>query len=83
MSTATVKYRIHNVYVGGPTIVTTPTATIPLPPDQADEYAYDEWRHTHVFEHTGTGRYSGDAGYFVEVVESSVPELLGMKFEFC
>lgn len=82
MSTATVTLRIENHYVGGPVIVTTPTAAIPLPPDAADEEAMWEWEQDHIFNYTGTGREHGDAAYFVEIVESTVPELVGRTFEF-
>lgn len=79
---ATVTLLIENHYELYSMVVTTPTVTIPLPPDPADTEAYDEWEYDYILSETGTGRCGGDSWYFVEITESTAPELLGRKFEF-
>lgn len=78
----TLTLRIENHYRDGGIVVTTPTVTVPVPPDPSDVDAWGEWEYDHIFQATGTGREGGDASYFVEVTESSLPELLGREFEF-
>ncbi|MCX5236217.1 hypothetical protein OG824_13500 [Streptomyces prunicolor] len=81
MSTAIVKLRIENTYADGVEIVTTAIITVPTPrPTDLNEQT--EWEYDHIFPQTGTGRTDGDAWYDVEIVESTVPELLGLTFEF-
>lgn len=82
-ATATVTMKINNIYEDGEQITTTVTATIPLPPAGDDEDDRYEWESEHIRPHTGTGHDGGDAGYFVEIIASDVPELLGQTYEFC
>lgn len=81
-STVTVTLHIENHYEFYATVVTTPTITIPCPPDQADEQAYDDWAYAHIFSATGTGRCDGDSWYFVTITASTAPGLIGRTFEF-
>ena len=74
--------RIENRYEDGMEIETTSVVTIPLPvPEEGTDERHD-WEYDHIFPETGTGWTSGDAWYDVEIVESSVPELVGATFEF-
>lgn len=75
-----VKIKVDNVYDNG-TITETKEVEIPLPPDQLGD-DYDEWAYDNLFCHTGTGRTHGEAGYFVEVLESELASLVGEKFEW-
>lgn len=73
--------KITNVYVGdGEIEVTLPDVELP------DLYEGDEdheaWAEDHLFPYTGTGRESGDASYFVEVLNPSDPRLEGRTFEW-
>lgn len=79
---ATVKLRIENRYEFYPMVVTEPTTVVPLPlpADGTDERQV--WDYDYIFSETGAGHSDGDSWYDVEIVESSVPALLGMKFKF-
>jgi hypothetical protein len=79
---ATVDLHIENIYELYDTVVTTPTVTIPLPPDDQGSDEYDEWAYDHIFAETGTGHTEGDSAYFVRITASTVPELVGREFEF-
>lgn len=82
--TIAVTLGIDNVYELYGTIKTIVETEIDPPPPEDDE-TYEDWLQDHIFEHTGTGRTDGDAGYFVEVLQSSDPDALppGTKYEFC
>ncbi|MGW4158718.1 hypothetical protein [Streptomyces sp. NPDC004788] len=80
--TATVRLHIENRYESGMEIVTTPTATVPIPVPMEGTEAREEWDYDHIFPHTGTGWTEGDSWYDVEIVESTASELVGMTFEF-
>ena len=79
MSTITMRLEIANVY-GDEEIITHETVELPVP--EADE-DLDDWGEDHIFPLTGTGRTEGDAAYFVEVLESSDPTMVGHKWEWC
>ncbi len=80
MNLAVIRLHIENAYADGVEIDTESVVTVPLPyPDDLNEQS--EWEYEHIFPETGAGR-EGDAVYDVEIVESSVPELLGKTFEF-
>lgn len=49
-------------------------------PEQKD--AWDAWSYEQIHVHTGTGRAEGDATYFVKIVESSEPALVGCELDF-
>ena len=52
---------------------------VPEPAPKAD---LDDWGTDYLLEFTGTGRPSGYAGYFVEVLECvSRPDLVGLEVE--
>jgi len=82
---------IDNIYEDGEQIKTVVETTVdpppyPLVPDfdsSSDEFC--EWEQEEILQHTGTGKTEGDASYFVEVTESSRPDLIpvGTEFEFC
>ncbi|MEV4642755.1 hypothetical protein AB0J80_35975 [Actinoplanes sp. NPDC049548] len=79
---ATVTLVIDNHYELYDTVTVITTVTIPLPPSEQNEEAYDAWSYDHIYAETGTGRTDGDSWYFVRVTESTAPELLGREFEF-
>lgn len=73
--------RIDNVY-SDDTITNVMRVDVPAPEvlDRGD--VESEWAEDHLFPLTGTGR-SGDAGYFVEIIECpEVPELVGRTYEW-
>jgi len=80
-----VTLEIDNIYEDGEQIQTVVQAEIPAPPTDKDSGEYEDWEYDHIFEHTGTGKEEGDAGYFVKVTASSRPDLLpvGTEYEFC
>lgn len=81
----TLTLHVDNDYELYGSVVTTPTVTVPAPPDRAkDEKAYDLWEYNHIFAATGTGRTEGDCAYFVEVTASDRPDLVavGTEYEF-
>ncbi|WP_031513660.1 hypothetical protein [Streptomyces sp. NRRL F-5123] len=82
MSEATVKLAITNTYEGGAEIKTEAVVTVPLPLPAEDTDERSDWADDHIFPETGAGRTRGNAWYDVEIVESSVPELLGLTFRF-
>jgi hypothetical protein len=60
------------------------TGTCPMPRDQhtVSEDDLEDWGMEHLMQFTGTGRTTGEAGYFVEVLESPErPSLVGFKVE--
>ena len=80
-----VTLEIDNIY-DGDTIQTTVQTSLPPPPSlDHDSEEYSDWEYDYIFTHTGTGRTSGDSGYFVTVTASDRPEMLpvGTEFEFC
>lgn len=79
---ATVKLHITNTYEDGDEVVTQPTVQVPIPVPDRETAEFEEWEWEHILSHTGTGRTDGDAWYDVEIIESTAPELVGMKFEF-
>lgn len=82
VATATVKLHIDNAYELYEDVVTTPTVVVPLPIPVEGSDERDEWEQEHIFSATGAGHEDGDSWYDVEIVESTVPELVGMTFEF-
>jgi hypothetical protein len=80
----TLDLHIENHYELYDMVVTTPTITVPVPPDQADAEAFDDWEQSYIEAATGTGRCRGNASYFVTVIASTRPELIapGREFEF-
>jgi hypothetical protein len=78
----TVTLHIDNVYELHGTIETTATVTIPVPPPDEGSDAYDDWAYEYIFAQTGTGRTDGDAGYFVRITASTIPDLIGREFAF-
>lgn len=80
----TLTLHIENDYELGGMVVTTPTVTVPAPPDRADEKAHELWEYNHIFCATGAERTGGDAAYFVTVDESDRPDLIavGTEYEF-
>lgn len=74
----TVTVRVVNAYDNGSEVVTTPTATVPMPPDDDRE----DWWYEHIFPVTGTGRSEGNAYYSAEIIASDVPALVGLSYEF-
>lgn len=86
-----VTLEIDNVYEDGESIQTFVETEIDPPPTDAelendeDGKLRDDWEQENIFEHTGTGKTEGDAGYFVKVLQSSDPERLppGTMYEFC
>ncbi|GGR51877.1 hypothetical protein [Streptomyces roseolus] len=74
----TVTVRVVNAYDNGTEVITTPTADVPAPPDDDRE----EWWYECIFPVTGTGRTEGNAYYSVEIIESDVPALVGLTYEF-
>ncbi len=54
------------------------TTTVPAP----DGQDLDDWADEHLFPLTGTGRETGAAGYFVKVIESTDPDLIGKDWEW-
>lgn len=79
---ATVKLHIENRYEFSRTVVTEPTIEVPLPLPAAGTDEREAWEYDHIHAATGTGNCEGDSWYDVEIVESTVPELLGMTFNF-
>lgn len=86
-----VTLKIDNIYEDGDQIETTVQTQVEEPPyplvpnfDSSSD-AFCEWEQDEIFTHTGTGNTEGDASYFVEVMESSQPDLIpvGTEFEFC
>lgn len=85
VDTVVVELEIDNVYPDE-TITTHWAGAIEAPwSDDEDSDDYQDWQNEIVFEKTGTGRTEGDAGYFVEVIQSSRPDLIpvGKKWEWC
>lgn len=53
-----------------------------LVPGFAGDLDHEEWAMEYLMQYTGTGRTSGNAGYFVEVLEcDDRPDLVGLKAE--
>lgn len=79
-----VTLEIDNIYEDGESVQTIVETEV-SPPIPEDDPNYDEWVYGEIFEHTGTGKEEGDAGYFVKVTKSSRPDLLpvGTEYEFC
>ena len=68
-----VTLEIDNIY-DGDTIQTTVQTSLPPPPSlDHDSEEYSDWEYDYIFTHTGTGRTSGDSGYFVTVTASDRP----------
>lgn len=82
MTTATIALRIENRYEDGVEIETTSVVTVPIPLPEEGTDERSDWEYDHIFPETGTGREGGDSWYDVEVTSSTVPELLGLTFEF-
>lgn len=77
-----IKVRVDNIYEDGEEITLEREAAIAAPP--ADENERSDWEQEEIFALTGTGRTTGEAGYFVEVLESSDPDVIpvGTEYEF-
>lgn len=89
VESAKVKLRIENTYEDDETIVTWPVLEVKLPVPDEDDDARDDWEYTQIHDHTGVSNLegmddhtSGDSWHDVEIVESTVPELVGMTFDF-
>lgn len=82
--TITVSLEIENIYEDTEPVTTYVTETLPAPPPDTDEEAYQAWHEEYIQALTGTGHTTGDAGYFVEVMASSDEALLpvGTEFEY-
>lgn len=80
-----VTLKIDNIYEDGAEIQTIVHTEVEPPPSlDPDDWA--DWEQDEIFDHTGADYpEGGDAGYFVEVIESSDPVALpvGTKIEFC
>ena len=79
------KLKIDNVYDDG-TVTNIINASMPYPPLPTESNAErDDWEYDYIFALTGTDQEEGDAGYFVEVLESSDPGIIpvGEKWEWC
>ena len=77
----TLRVEVTNVYDDGESshqqVVTTPP-----PPDLDDEDELSEWAENWLFPLTGTGRETGEAGYFVKILEAPDAALVGREFEW-
>lgn len=71
-----IEVTIDNVYDDG-TVTTHEVADVPAPTGDIDA-----WAEEHLYYLTGTGRTSGDAGYFLKVIACEIPELVGREFEW-
>ena len=86
---------IDNIYEDGTEIQTNVRTTVEVPPRPVevgpqgvdyDDDEFNDWEQDEIFRHAGANYpEGGDAGYFVEVTESSRPDLIpvGAQFEFC
>lgn len=77
MMTVTLTLSITNVY-DDDELAHFETKEVPAPNGED----LDDWADEHLFPLTGTGHTTGAAGYFVKVVESSDPELVGRDWEW-
>ena len=77
MSDVTLTLAITNVY-DDDELAHFETTTVPAPDDED----LDDWADEHLFPLTGTGRTDGAAGYFVKVIESTDPDLIGKDWEW-
>lgn len=72
--------KVTNVYPGEEI---THFEEVELPaPDSYDEDDLEDWADEHLFPLTGTGRLSGEAGYFVTITHGDDPELVGRTWEW-
>lgn len=82
LSTVDLTVKITNVYDDGEVVTVTERLVADAPDSRDPDYLRDYWAEEWLFPLTGTGRTEGDATYFVYVVESSDPELVGMYWEW-
>lgn len=80
--TATVRLHIENHYELYDSVTTSREATVPLPVPEEGTEERNDWEYEHIYPETGAGRSDGDSWYDVKIVESTVPELVGLEFEF-
>ena len=80
-----IKVKIDNIYEDGENVVVEAEADVPKPWAEEGSDAHSEWEEFFIFPLTGTGQEEGDAGYFVEVLESSDPDAIpvGTEWEWC
>lgn len=75
--------KIENVYEDERVVKDEGGLEVPRPRDVDDVEGMDSWAYAHLFPLTGTGRESGDAGYFVTITGSpDLPALVGRTFEW-
>lgn len=77
---------VYNVYPEG-TVEIQHDIDVPPPPADPDERAKQDddgdWAYDHLYPLTGTGRTTGNAGYFVEILKCDEDEsLVGVEFEW-
>lgn len=73
------KIKCTNVYAGEE-IVNVQDVDVPAPDSDFTNDELEDWGMEELMQFTGTGRTSGHAGYFVEVLECAErPELVGFE----
>ncbi|GAB3863516.1 hypothetical protein GCM10028801_31330 [Nocardioides maradonensis] len=70
---------IENIYEDGQEVVTTVATDVDGPEPGED---IEDWAADVLLPLTGTGRYDGDASYFLEITECDDPAMVGAKFEW-
>lgn len=79
----TINMQIDNIYENGDRVQTTIQTYVPPPPPKSDEDAYNDWTQDYIYPHTGTGKEEGDSAYFVKIIGSTDPDLVGREIEWC
>ena len=88
----TLSIKIENIYEDGDKVIVTQDIDVPAPPNHDfDSEDHEDWAYDNLHSLTGTGRYAGndagetrtpDAAYFVEVLASEDPALVGHTYEW-
>jgi len=82
-----IKIKATTVYDGESPYEVTQTVDEPSPAGLVagfpnEDLDHEEWAMEYLMQYTGTGRTSGNAGYFVEVLEcDDRPDLVGLAVE--
>lgn len=81
-TSVTMTLNIEDHYELYDTVIVNKDVTAPTPPTDRDSADFEEWVQDNIYVHTGVGHEDGDSSYFVEITDSSDPDLIGEEFEF-